>query len=99
MKITGNLEVPLLRSADICDSYQARARTTLSKCVQVALLRLQDLWLPKILTSGVVMPAIRIARGAHYKDSTGVVANLAVYIAYVIVSLLDTCHWPCHYCG
>ena len=31
----------VLRSADICDSYQGR-QTTASKCIQIALLRLQD---------------------------------------------------------
>ena len=82
----GDFQFPLLRSADICDSYQARAQTTLSKCVQVALLRLQDLWLPKILMCGVVMPASKIAREAHYKDSIGFVSDLAVHIAYAIIT-------------
>ena len=35
---------------------------------------------------GVVMPAGRIARGARYKDSTGVVGSLAVHIAYAILT-------------
>ena len=54
--------------------------------MQVALLRLQDLWLPKILMCGVIMPAGRIAKGAHYKDSTGVVSALAVHISYAILT-------------
>ena len=61
-------------------------QTTLSKCVQVALLRLQDLWLPKILMCGVIMPAGRILRKARYKDSTGVVSSLAVHIAFAILT-------------
>ena len=65
---------------------QARAQTTLSKCVQVALLRLQDLWLPKILMCGVIMPAGRIVRGTRYKDSTGVVSSLAVHITYAMLT-------------
>ena len=76
----------MLSSSDICDSYQARAQTTVSRCVQVALLRLQDLWLSKIVTSGVIMPAGRIARGARYKDSTEVVGDLVVYLTYAIVT-------------
>ena len=59
----------LLRSTDVCDSHQARAQTSLSKCMQVALLRLQDLWLPKIITSGVVIPAVRLMFDAYYTDS------------------------------
>ena len=70
----------------MCDSHQGRAQTTLSKCVQVALLRLQDFWLPKIMISGVILPAARLARKRHFKDSTEVVSALAVHIAYAMIA-------------
>ena len=55
--------------------------------MQVALLRLQDLWLPKIITSGVVVPASRLAMRAHMAfDSTGIVSALALYIAYAMIT-------------
>ena len=78
--------VQVLSSADICNSRHARAQTTLSKCVQVALLRLQDMWLSKIVTSGVVIPASRLARKEHYSDSTQVVSALVLYFAYAIIT-------------
>ena len=65
----------VLSSADVCDSHKARAQTSLSKCIQVALLRLQDLWLPKIMISGVVIPAVRLMMKAHYTDSTVIVLD------------------------
>ena len=80
------MQAHLLSSDDICDSHQARTQTTLSNCVQVAFLRLQDLWLPKIITSGVVVPAGRLARQNHYTESTQIVGALAVYIVYAMLT-------------
>ena len=76
----------VLSSADICDSHQAKAPTTLSTCTQVVLLRLQDVWLPKIIMSGVIIPATNIARKVRNKDSTQVVSAMAGHVAYVMIT-------------
>ena len=80
------LAAQVLRSADICDSDQARTLTTLPKCIQVTLLRLQDLWIQKIIISGVIIPAFRLAREVRYKNSTQVVSALAGYLAYAMIT-------------
>ena len=80
------VHVQLLSSSDMCDSHQSRAQTTPSKCIQVALLRLQDFWLPKIMISGMVLPAYYLARNRHYKDSTQFVGSLAMQIAYAMIA-------------
>ena len=79
--------IQILRSIDICDWHQARAQTSLSKCIQVVLLRLQELWLPKLITSGVVIPACRLAIERHYKDSTQVVNAFIVFVAYLMITV------------
>ena len=57
---------PLCRHPEV----RSRATTTLSKCVQIALLRLQDIWLPKILISGVLIPAgLLLCTDSQYKAS------------------------------
>ena len=75
----------LFSPADVCGSYRGR-QTTVSKCVQVALLRLQDLWLPKIITAGVALPAGRLVMRAHYKDSTDIASAIAVHISYALIA-------------
>ena len=44
--------------------------------MELALLRLQDIWLGKIITSGLLIPAVRLCIGFHNLSSAGIVGAL-----------------------
>ena len=56
------INMQVLFCNDMCKSRRTSEQTTIHKCAQVVLLRLQDLWLPKLIMSGLLIPAGRLAR-------------------------------------
>ena len=55
--------------------------------MQISLLRLQEILLGKLITTGVVIPGIAILRGSSQVKTSGeVLAKFAIYMAYATVS-------------
>ena len=63
----------------------AGGKTSLTRCMELALLRLQDIWLGKVITSGLLVPAGRLCIGLHGMSSSGVVGTFTVLLAYAII--------------
>ena len=79
--------IRVLSRAGICDPHQARALITPSTCIQVTLLRLQDVWLQKIIVSGLLIPASQLMKmKMPNKDCTQVVGVLAGLMGYAMVT-------------
>ena len=58
----------------------------MSRCIHVTLLRLQEVWLAKFVTTGLAMPAVNFMRDNLPTESDAVVGNFGIYIAYALVS-------------
>ena len=58
---TTDLHFMVLHSSDICDPHFSWSSTSISKCIHISLLRLQEIWLAKFLTTGVMMPGVAAA--------------------------------------
>ena len=58
----------------------------MSHCVEVTLLRLQSVWLGKLLGSGLLIPASCILLESGYEDSGKVISKLTILLAYVIIA-------------
>ena len=77
--------VELLSRKEICDPRAAVARTSMARCGELALLRLQDIWLAKFITSGIACPALEILRGTKV-TSAQLVGRLTVILAFAIIT-------------
>ena len=80
------LDIMVLRSSDICDPHFSGSAAAMSRCIQISLLRLQEVWLTKFITSGLVMPGVALMRGKLPTESGAVVGNLGMYMAYALMS-------------
>ena len=52
----------------------------------MTLLRLQEVWLAKFVTTGLVMPGMRLMRKKLPTESSEIVGNFGIYMAYALVS-------------
>ena len=60
--------------------------------MQIALLRLQDVWLPKIIMSGVIIPATSIAMNVNNKDlasEKGAFLKRGLFMKVHVLELLE----------
>ena len=80
------INVEVLKVSDICNPLHARRPTSLSRCMELTLLRLQDFWLKKLVVGGLLLPAIRIARGKWYNDLAQGTSKLVILLAYAIAA-------------
>ena len=80
------MDIDVLRSSDICDPHHSWSFTSMSSCMHISLLRLQEILLEKFITTGVVMPGIAILRNTPVVKPGEVLANLAICMAYAMVS-------------
>ena len=76
----------LLKSSDVCDQHVSWTSTSVSGCIHIALLRLQEVWMAKFITTGLVMPGLNLMRGKLPTESGAIVGNFGIYMAYVLVS-------------
>ena len=76
----------LLNSGEICDPHYSRTLASMSKCIHISLLRLQDIWLTKLVTTGLVMPGLALARDKLPTDSGTIVGSFALQLAYAMMS-------------
>ena len=80
------LDVTVVHSSDICDPHFSWSAISMSSCIHISLLRLQEIWLAKFVTTGVVMPGFALMRDASPMESGAVLGNMAIYMAYAMVS-------------
>ena len=43
------VDIPVLRSSDICDPHSSCSSASLSSCMEISLFRLQEIWLTKFV--------------------------------------------------
>ena len=76
---------------DICDPHEVAGMRSISRCVDLAFLRLQDIWLQKLIIAGLVIPTGRIILDMWYEDIAEGVAKLVILLAF---ALLASSHLP-----
>ena len=62
------IDITVVRSSDICDPHYSGSAASTSSCIHFLLLRLQEIWLAKFVTTGVVMPGLRWAKPCFFKN-------------------------------
>ena len=50
--------------------------TSMSRCIETSLLRLQEIWLAKFITTGLVVPGMSLARQDLPSESGAIVSNI-----------------------
>ena len=81
-----SLDTMVVRSSDICDPHGLWTFYSMSRCIHITLMRLQEIWLTKFLTIGLVMPGLALMRGSLPTESGAVVGTLGIYMAHALVS-------------
>ena len=72
------ISISILRERDICDPRYSGfgGRTSMSRCIETSPLRLQEIWLAKFITTGLVIPGMSLARNNLPTQSGAVVSNI-----------------------
>ena len=78
--------IDILRSREICNPAYARRQTSISRCIEHTLLRMQSMWLSKLIVLGLLIPAGRLVVENWYIDSAEVAGKLAILLAYAIIA-------------
>ena len=81
----------VVNSGEICDPHYSWTLASMSRCMHISLLRLQDIWLTKLVTTGLVMPGLALARDKLPTDSGAIVGSFALQLAY---SMMSSGHLP-----
>ena len=55
-------DIVVMRGSDICDPHYSWSSASMSRCIHISLLRLQEILLAKLVTTGVVMPGVAVMR-------------------------------------
>ena len=50
------IDIVVQDSSDVCNPHFSWSATSMSRCIDITLLRLQEIWLAKFVTTGMVMP-------------------------------------------
>ena len=80
------MEVTALRQSDICEPHFSWSSASMSRCIHISLLRLQDIWLAKLIITGLVMPGVALLRNRLPKTSGRIVGDFGIVMAYAMVS-------------
>ena len=80
-----NLNITVLRPSDICDPHVSWS-FPMSRCIHITLLRLQEIWLSKFITTGLAMPGMALMAGRLPTESGAIVGNIGIYMAYALMS-------------
>ena len=76
--------VKALQASDICSLGQSSL--SLSTCASTALLRLQDVWLSKFVSSALAVPAVKVMASRYITDSNEVVGHFAMLFAFAVMT-------------
>ena len=88
---TYDIDVMVLRQSDICEPHFSWSSNSMSRCIHISLLRLQEIWLTKFITTGLVMPGVNLLRNELPKECGAIVGNFGIYMAY---AMLTSGHLP-----
>ena len=80
------IDTTLVHPSDICDPHVSWTFYSMSKCVHITLLRLQEIWLTKLITIGLTMPGLALMCGKLPTESGAVVGTSGIYMAFALVS-------------
>ena len=80
------VDMMVVRSSDICDPHGLWTFYSMSSCIHITLLRLQEIWLTKFITVGLVIPGLALMRGSLPTESGAVMGTLGIYMAHALVS-------------
>ena len=80
------ISITVLHSSDVCEPRFSWSSTSISRCIHTSLLRLQEIWLPKFITMGLLMPGLSLLGGRLPTESGAIVGNFGIYMAYALVS-------------
>ena len=72
----------VLRHRDICKPTSP----SVSTCASTALLRLQDVWLSKFISSALAVPAVKVMASQYITDSSEIVGHFAMLFAFAIMT-------------
>ena len=81
-----SMDTMVVRSSDICDPHGLWTFYAVSRCIHITLMRLQEIWLTKFITIGLVMPGLALMRGSLPTESGAVMGTLGIYMAHALVS-------------
>ena len=73
-----------MQTSDVCSPRHSPL--SLSTCASTALLRLQDVWLVKFMSSALVIPAAKLTASRYFEDSSEVVGHLVIVFAFAIMT-------------
>ena len=80
------LDITVLRPRDICNPHVSWTFSSMSRCSHVTLLRLQEIWLSKFITTGLAMPGLALMAGRLPRESGAIAGNIGIYMAYALLS-------------
>ena len=83
---TYDIDVMVLRQSDIREPHFSWRSTSMSRCVHISLLRLQETWLTKLIAMGLVMPGVAVLRNRLPKESATIVGSFGIFMAYAMLS-------------
>ena len=86
VNIRGPIDFMVLQSSDICEPHVSWTLTSMSRCVHITLIRMQEVWLAKFVTTGLVMPGVKLMGKSLPTESSEVMANFGIYMAYLLLS-------------
>ena len=81
----GNKPVQVLTAHEFCSPWHAQATASMPWCFEVTLLRLQTLWVGKLIFAGLLIPAGRITAERSEKESGEVVGKVTILLAYATI--------------
>ena len=81
-----NFDIAIIRPSDVCDPHVSWTLISMSRCIHTTLLRLQEVWLAKFVTTGLVMPGMNLMRKKLPTESSEIVGSFGIYMAYALVS-------------
>ena len=81
-----DIDIMFLHASDTCDPHVSWTLASMSRCIHITLIRLQEVWLAKFVTTGLVMPGVNLMRNKLPTESSEVVGNFGIYMAYALVS-------------
>ena len=84
--VMNSIDIMITHASDICDPHVSWTLTSMSRCIHITLIRLQDVWLANFVTTGLVMPGVNLMRNKLPAESSEVVGNFGIYVAYALVS-------------
>ena len=76
--------IKVMDASEVCDP--GSRLQSMSSCMELALLRLQSIWIKKIILSGVLIPVAKSLLGIWYEAPADALYKLVVLFAYAVLT-------------